>query len=114
MTAVALPTAGPPEQRGRLTITKRVVGKIATQASSEVSAAASGRSPKVDIALDRADAWLDVEVGLAYPTPLRAAAEELRAHLIGRVERLTGLRVRRVDITVSWLTDVADLPKRLG
>ena len=114
------------ELRGSLTVAKRVVEKIAEQAASEVSgtgehqaayavrpgASATAR-PTVEVQLEGSDAWVSIDVGLTYPTPLRAAADELRAHLVERLEQLSGVTVRRLDIRISWLGDTARQPRRL-
>lgn len=104
--------------RGTTVLSDRVVEKIASQAASEVSVA-GGRSggllglgahtdfdarPKVDVELSGDTALLTVEVGVLYPTPLRAATARIREHLISRVGDLAGVRVRRVDIKVAWLS----------
>jgi uncharacterized alkaline shock family protein YloU len=128
MIEVPLPAAlAPPDQRGRLVIAKRVIEKIAAQAVTEVPGTGPARRisalgqvidsagrAKVDAQLDGAKAWLSVEVGLSYPTPLRAGADELRAHLTRRVEQLSGIAVRRLDIRVTWLSQVETLPKKLA
>ncbi|HEY0239748.1 MAG TPA: Asp23/Gls24 family envelope stress response protein [Friedmanniella sp.] len=108
-------------RRGRLVLADRVIEKIAGQAAIEV-AAASGRSggflglgaesdaharPKVDVMLSAASADLALAVGIAYPGSIRRATQEVREHVTERVETLTGVDVRRVDIDVTFL-DVAD------
>lgn len=111
--------------RGRLVVAKTVVEKIAAQAAYEVTgvggrrrdfAVAPGAStatrPDVQVELEGTSAWLSVQVGLVYPAPLRQAAEELRTQLTARVEQLTGITVRRVDIRVSWLGAATEQPRR--
>lgn len=113
-------------QRGRLVIAKTVVEKIATQAAYEVTSVGGqqrafaidpGTStptrPEVGAELEGTSTWLTVQVGLVYPAPLRDATDELRTHLTRRVEELTGITVRRVDIRVTWLGAVAEQPRRL-
>lgn len=106
-----------PRHRGSLTLTERVIEKIAAQAAAEV-AAASGRSgvlrrgsdrdahvrPKVGVDLSATSTDVDVAVGIAYPGSIRRAAQEIREHVTERVETLTGVDVRRVDIDVTFLT----------
>jgi uncharacterized alkaline shock family protein YloU len=48
-------------------------------------------------------AVLSVEIGLLYPVPLRQVTEQLRRRISERVNALTGVEVRQVDIEVSWL-----------
>ncbi len=110
-----------PRLRGRLVLAEKVVEKIAGQAATEVGAA-SGRSgrvlgiggnadpnarPHVDVDLSAESADLALSVGIAYPGSIRAATQQVREHVTRRVEQLTGVDVRRVDIDVALLT--ADL-----
>ncbi|GAA4037140.1 Asp23/Gls24 family envelope stress response protein [Allokutzneria multivorans] len=44
-----------------------------------------------------------VELALRYPSPVREAVESLRTKLIDEMGRITGHRVRAVDVTVSAL-----------
>ncbi|GAB2576246.1 Asp23/Gls24 family envelope stress response protein [Microlunatus antarcticus] len=114
-----------PRRRGRLVLADRVVEKIAGQAAAEVAATA-GRSggflgigsdadttarPKVDVTLSSESADLAVAVGIAYPGSIRRATQELRDHVTERVETLTGVDVRRVDIDVTFLA-LADGPAK--
>ena len=107
-----------PRRRGRLVLAERVIEKIAGQAATEVMAT-SGRSggflgvgaendprarPKVDVTLSAESTDLAVAVGIAYPGSIRRATQELRDHVTERVETLTGVDVRRVDIDVTFLT----------
>lgn len=114
------------ELRGHLTVAKRVVEKIAEQAASEVTGGGEHQTafavrpgatvtarPAVEVQLEGADAWLTIDVGLTYPTALRGSADELRAHLVDRLEELSGVTVRRLDIRISWLGATASQPRRL-
>ena len=106
-----------PRHRGSLVVAERVLEKVAAQAASEVGPV-SGRSggflgigadadpaarPSVDVTLSGSSADLSLSVGIAYPGSIRAAAAELRDHVARRVEALTGVDVRRVDIDVTFL-----------
>ncbi|MET1008184.1 MAG: Asp23/Gls24 family envelope stress response protein [Propionibacteriaceae bacterium] len=111
-----------PRHRGRLVLTAQVVEKIASQAASEMTQAGSWRDgvlglgrdaaskarprAKVDLSVDSAD--LELWVGVAYPGSIRAATRRVREHVIARVEDLTGIDVRRVDIDVTFLTSQLD------
>lgn len=126
-TAVLPPSPAPSSaDRGRTVVDKQVIEKIAEQAAFEVTDASehrrafalvpgdpSGRLP-VNAQLDGAEAWLSVDVALSYPSPLRAATEALRQHVLARVEHLVGVTVRRVDIRVGWLVDADQQPRRLS
>ena len=133
-TLVAPPTAAVPDvdasrdemrRRGRLVLAERVVEKIAGQAATEV-AAASGRSggflgigadadasarAKVDVTLSSDSADLSLSLGIAYPGSIRRAVQQVREHVTERVETLTGVDVRRVDVEVAFLT-TSDAPTR--
>ena len=104
-------------RRGRLVLADRVVQKIASQAAAEVAATAgrsggflgiraetdAGARPRVDVTLSVDSADLSLAVGIAYPGSIRRATQELRDHVTERVETLTGVDVRRVDIDAKFL-----------
>ncbi|MCR6482797.1 Asp23/Gls24 family envelope stress response protein [Amycolatopsis sp. OK19-0408] len=111
-------TSVPPEERGELTVAERAVERLAAHAAQElgdVGGAAervlgvavggedAGRSVKVDAHLDGDRVRLAARLSIAYPSSVTRTTEDARAHLRGRVEELTGLRVDRVDITVTAL-----------
>lgn len=110
-------TSVDPAHRGRVSLDDRVVEKIAGQAASEV-ATAGGRSggflgiggeadlatrPEVSITTSGRTVVLSLRLGLAYPASIRESTEAVRRHVASRVEALTGLAVRRLDIDVAWL-----------
>ncbi len=107
-----------PRGRGRLTIGAKVLEKVAGQAAAE-TAASQGRSggflgvgaevdpsarPRVDVDLVAEYADLTIKVGIGYPGSIRAAAQDIREHVTTRVHELTGVRVRRVDIDITFVT----------
>lgn len=109
-----LPEVG---DRGTTALSRRVLEKIAGQVAKDETAA-GGRSggflgigahadlaarPRTDVELAGNVASLQLEVGLPYPMPLRQAADQLRDRMSARITELTGVEVRQVDITVSWL-----------
>ena len=102
---------------GRLRIDPRVVQKLAARAANEVdgvsgaSAGAVGRAilrpvppstPADQLSID-----LDLTVSVRYPLSLRVVVEKLASHVSARVEQLTGRPVRRVNVTVQRLGEVA-------
>jgi uncharacterized alkaline shock family protein YloU len=106
-----------PARRGQVLLNDRVIEKIAGQAASEV-AAAGGHSggflgiggeadlatrPEVSVTTSGRTVALALRLGLAYPAPIRESTEAVRRHVSSRVEALTGLAVRRLDIDVAWL-----------
>ncbi|SEQ31433.1 Asp23/Gls24 family envelope stress response protein [Microlunatus flavus] len=123
-----LPVAGDAalRTRGTLVVAERVLEKVAAQAATEVPEV-SGRSggflgigtdadpaarPKVDVTLSSESADLSIAVGIAYPGSIRRAAAALRQHVTHRVEALTGVDVRRVDIDVTYLPVQEGTPRK--
>ncbi len=105
------------DSRGRTVLDRKVLEKIASQVASEESFAGGSSGgflgigahsdlsarPKVTVELAGNIAVLSVEIGLLYPVPLRQVTEQLRRRIGERVNALTGVEVRQIDITVSWL-----------
>jgi uncharacterized alkaline shock family protein YloU len=105
--------------RGETTIASGVVAKIARQAAREVDgvelAGASGlrgllgrvvpgpTAPGVSADLASRRTALDLHVCVAWPRPIATVTEEVRRHVRGRVQELTGYDVSDVDITVDAL-----------
>jgi uncharacterized alkaline shock family protein YloU len=109
--------------RGRTTIAPIVVEKILLRSAAEVD----GVGPVVHTGLARLVPWVasgtpaeaevgresvtvDLAVSVRYPLPVRQVAASLRDHASRRIEELTGLAVRRVDITVAELVFDQDRP----
>lgn len=99
---------------GRLVVHEAVVEKSAAQAASELPEVwAAGRGPlglrrvdrntrpQVEATLAGGTVSLAVRLALPYPTPVREVTEAARRHLRERVETLTGLRVRLVDLQIE-------------
>lgn len=107
--------------RGRLVLAEKVVTKVAGQAVVEIGAAQrkSGglfgigigigagsehlTRPKVEVQLFADSADLAVVVGIGYPGSIRQTTEAVREHVTTRVQELTGVAVRRVDVDVTFL-----------
>jgi uncharacterized alkaline shock family protein YloU len=106
-------------RRGETHIAAGVVAKIARRAAIEVDgvevAGASGlrgflgrflpgpTAPGVAADLASRRTALDLHVCVAWPRPLAMVTEEVRRHVRGRVQELTGYDVTDVDITVDAL-----------
>ena len=108
---------GDMHSRGKLVLSKVVVEKIASQAAVEVATAGGwsggflgigsqadlSSRPKVSADLSGHSTTIQVELTLAYPTPIASAAEQVRRHMMERVSNLAGIDVTRVDVTVTAL-----------
>lgn len=95
-----------PEERGTLRIDQGVVRKLAEHAAdlapgTAISGRRHGASAKVSGSGEEVD--LRLELALTYPAPVRDTVEKLRADVSDEVLRMTGYRVRSVDIVVSGL-----------
>ena len=64
----------------------------------------SAERPQVDAVVESGAVGLDVTCSVAYPQPVEAVTDRLRAHLADRVTALTGLTPRAIRITVAALT----------
>jgi uncharacterized alkaline shock family protein YloU len=101
----------PPEQRGRTLVCERVASKIACGAALEVPGVRQvsrrdgglpwNRSSAAHVRGDEVEVGLNVVVD--YPAPLREVAGDIRSHVATQVGELTGLRVSRVDVTMTEL-----------
>jgi uncharacterized alkaline shock family protein YloU len=118
--SVAAPPArlNVPGQRGRTTIAERVVTKVAAQAVSEVEQTGGVARQLIGITLGRQTGagqarvsaridghltMIELRLSVDYPAPVRTLTREVRRHVIERVNYLTGLEVRHVDIVVARL-----------
>lgn len=86
-------------ERGVTTVAPRAVRRIAAHAAREVDGV--GGDVTAEATVDGESTTLDIRLPLAYPAPITATAEAVRAHLLGRTAELTGLTTRRVDITAE-------------
>lgn len=117
-------TGGP----GTTTIEDAVVQKIASRLVGEVAhvggaatrvlgiavgSESADRSPKVTARVDGTIVTLDVRLSLTYPAPVGRVTREVRDHVIERLDALTGLSVRQVDITVAALSAEQTPQRRL-
>ena len=115
------------EQRGVTTIPARVVAQIAAQAAYETGNVGSNAGgllgigtrrnfasrPEAQCELYGQVAVLHLDLGLVFPTPLSSTVDDLRAHVRGRVEHLTGLSVGKITIEISWLNPSSHVRKSL-
>lgn len=117
----------PPAERGELTIGPTVVEKIAATAATEVEhvggaarrvaglalgSDAAAQQPRVSAQVAGDGVAVAVTCSVGYPAPVAKVTEALRRHIGHRIEELTGLHARSVDIAVAALTgDAAPHPK---
>lgn len=113
-----------PALRGDLHVADGVVEKITATALGEVPeiggtarrvlgvAVGSDDLPHVTATVSGGAVVLDAAVSVVYPAPVAPATDRARAHVVDRVGELTGLRVERVDITVTALTRPPTSPLR--
>jgi len=117
-------------ERGRTTIGDAVVAKIAGIAAQEVEkvqmgggaaaavggflesvtgtvtgggSSAGGGSPTrgVSVEVGEEEAAVDLTMALEYGVPIPQTTEQVRRNVVNRLENLTGLSVREVNITVT-------------
>lgn len=109
--AVRLPL---PEERGTLEVHPSVVRKVAEWAAdltpgtvptpgrlARLGAGPHGASARIDGAGDEVEVALSV--ALRYPAPIRELADAVRRAVTQEIQRITGYRVRSVQLTVSAL-----------
>lgn len=118
----------PPPLRGRgtLTMSGKVVEKIAAQGASELPFvggfgggvlgvgrhAGAGHRPRASVDLGGTGVTVYLDIALDFPADIAARSADIRRHVTSTLERVTGLRVRRIDITIKALTTGADRPSR--
>ncbi|WP_242884519.1 Asp23/Gls24 family envelope stress response protein [Actinomadura litoris] len=61
------------------------------------------RGSRTDVRVDAEIVTIRTAISVTYPRPVREVARRLRESVRGRVEELTGLSVRQVDIEVAEL-----------
>jgi uncharacterized alkaline shock family protein YloU len=103
------------EDRGRTSLSDRVVEKTVARAALEVdhvhgvsggiATTVFNTDPAVDVqaTIDGHRAQLQVKVEVDYPVSLRAVTRELRRHVSDRVHQLCELTVTDVDVHVTAL-----------
>ncbi|MEG9248463.1 Asp23/Gls24 family envelope stress response protein [Arthrobacter sp. Soc17.1.1.1] len=110
----------PPAVRGRgtLTMSEKVVEKVAAQGASELPFvggfgggvlgvgrhAGTGQRPRASVNLSGTGVTVFLDIALDFPADVAARSADIRRHVTSTLERVTGLRVRRIDITIKALT----------
>lgn len=120
-------------ERGRTTLEKGVVSKIAGVAAEEVEgillggsasraagsflgnvAGSRGPSQGISAEVGRTETAIDVMMGIEYGGNISQLAERVRSSITKRVEDLTGLRVTELNVTVSDVVFAEDRPLAEG
>ena len=109
------PGTGPaadPGARGTLTVSDRVVQKVARAAAARVPGVASTSSgmlgrdlPAVTARTRGTRAQVEVDVALAWPALASPTAQLVRDEVAAAVARYAGVRTDRVDVRVVAVTD---------
>ena len=114
-------------ERGTTTVADRVIVAVAARAAAEVPGIATvgrrvlgrpvdtarpDRAPRVVATIAGDTVALRLRLSVLYPTPVRAATEQVRRHVAERVYTLTGKTVGVIDISVESLP-VPAAPRRV-
>lgn len=112
--------------RGTLTLTEKVVEKLAAQSASELpfvtgfgggvlgvgQRVGRGHRPHASVDLSGPTVSVVLDVALEFPANIAARSTEIRRHVTDALARMTGLHVRRVDITIKALVTGTDRARR--
>jgi uncharacterized alkaline shock family protein YloU len=108
-------------ERGRTTIAERAVARVVARAVAETEDAGGlgrmlrkGRTARTDVDVAGTLVTARVRMSVTYPEPVREVSHRVREHVRERVEDLTGLTVRQVDIEVAELERPAPRVPRQG
>ncbi|MFY0407786.1 Asp23/Gls24 family envelope stress response protein [Solicola sp. PLA-1-18] len=107
----------PAAERGTLDVKSKAITHIAERAAGETDGTvrsattaqkALGRGyPRASVRVDRNRAWVDLDVAVTWPAPVSTIAAQVRDSVIRRTSELSGLDVRRVDVTIHVVTGSA-------
>ncbi|QBI52717.1 Asp23/Gls24 family envelope stress response protein [Streptomonospora litoralis] len=96
----------PPQARGRTVVGADVVARIAGRAAAEVPGVVARRGRTragARITGNGGTATLRLRIAVGYPRSAREVARRVRDHTTRRVQDMTGMSVRRVDIEIAEL-----------
>jgi uncharacterized alkaline shock family protein YloU len=118
-------SAADPGERGNLIIKDRAVQRIAEAAALSVPGvvpaaqstntlnAALGRAyPRVDCEVAGGRVRAEVEIVGLWPTPAPQLGAQVRQTVTDQLQRLAGLRVDAVDVTIAKMIRTAAAPRR--
>lgn len=98
-----------PTERGRLRIAPLVLRRIAEHTATNTPGTTGrqrrggSRQVTARVRANGSEVALDLDVALVYPRPIGEIVRELRRRVSAEIGRLTGYRVRTVQVTVSAL-----------
>lgn len=110
---VAANTSARPAHNGRVTISEKIVTKIATEAANAVPGTAqvtsgfdrlTGRGfPRIDVELtdDNSAATVEAFIATRWPSPSTAVAKAVRRTITEWVRDFTGIKVLRVNVVAG-------------
>lgn len=121
---------------GTVSVSDRVVGKLASRAAMEVPDAGAaaprvlGRSvsgagalgvretdldalPKTSADVDGSMVVVDLQISVRWPASVPAVADAVREHVRSRIRELTGLNVTEVSISITDLVTNLAPPSRV-
>lgn len=104
--------------RGSLTMSEKVIEKLAAQSAHELPFLAgvgggvlglgrthgTDRRPQATVDLSGRNVTVFLDVALGFPSDIAARSADIRHHVTASIEQATGLDVRRIDITIKALT----------
>lgn len=121
-------TAGPdaatdPSTRGALTIGDKVGEKIAVRAALDVDdvvpyqstigsvlggstpgrALIGGDYPQASVAMDQTAPTVRMTIAVSWPSAIAQVCDRVRTHVADELDRLTGVRPGRVDVSVAQI-----------
>jgi len=110
-------------ERGATTISDTVVSSIAGMAAQEVegvhmgggaSRTASGvlgsltgsesKTSGISVEVGRTETAIDLKMGIEYDKNILQTVEEVRRRITDRIENMTGLRVKELNVTITDIT----------
>jgi uncharacterized alkaline shock family protein YloU len=124
----AYPELGDAAERGSLSVSDRVVERVAGYAVTLVDGASAAprrvlgvpvgearddKEALVDARVDGHTATISTSVAIGWPASVREVAARLRQHVREDVERIAGVRVAHVDIDVVSMSAPAARGRRV-
>ena len=108
--------------RGRLTIERTAIRRIAEHAADQVRGCTrtdrrvagmrvGDQGASARLAGPNRELRVHLDVAVHYPSPVHEAVRSVRESVSGELERQAGCRVRSVDVTVSALVPTAEAPR---